>query len=660
VESLRAIVPEDLHNFKFVHEPKFSPDGNEVIFAVSQTNGDNQYSTSIWKYNVKKGLVSLFFNDRMITSPTWSEDGKRFLYLTSSMHVGCTHSELWVANSNGLNRELVVSLKGSKIAEPRWSPTGDGIYFVSNYGADLHPESESDFKFATRMNYRSDGEEDYGDRWTHVFRVGLDDAKIQRLTSGDFDVRAIDVSPNAKKVAFVSNLDKEADFKVNLDIYSVPLNGGSIEKLTNSKGQIAALSFSPNGRYIAFIGDDYRYKFNTPTELWLLDVNTKRISKLSERLDRTVQNSILSDSSFDPWTFAPLWSADSREVYFVAVDGGACNIYSVEIQSREVAKVTSENQVVTSISLSKDGRIAYLKMNSTHLPELFLLQRGRSTQISDFNAEFLSRLRLSQPREFKFEARDGVEISGFFFPASKSKRDKLATVVEIHGGGGTEGFQFMHEFQCLCAQGFSVITCNFRGTRGYGAEFMRVLTGHYMEKDQSDIVDMVKFATKKGWIDERRIGVTGGSYGGYLTNWLIGHTSLFAAAVTDRSVTNLYSFYGTSDDYRRIEEDVQESFPWDKPESYLAKSPISHVKNMNTPLLLIHSEEDYRCRIEQAEQLFAFLKRLGKEVAFVSFPGESHSLSRNGKPHHRIERLKFNMWWFTSHIDVGSKVKRPD
>jgi dipeptidyl aminopeptidase/acylaminoacyl peptidase len=300
-------------------------------------------------------------------------------------------------------------------------------------------------------------------------------------------------------------------------------------------------------------------------------------------------------------------------------------------------------------------------MDPTHPVELYLQKLTSSPeQVSNLNANLISEIEFSELREFNFRARDGQEVHGFFMPSVAKQNEKPSCIVEIHGGGGTEGYRFMFEFQCLAAQGYSVVACNFRGTAGYGEDFMKVLTGHYMEKDFSDIIDMVEHLVKSGWIDERRIGVTGGSYGGYLTNWAVSHSKLFAAAVTDRSVVNLFSFYGTSDDYRLIEEDVQESFPWVRPEHYLAKSPISYTKDITTPLLIMHSEEDFRCRLEQAEQLYAFLKRQGKEVVFAVFPGESHGLSRGGKPHHRVERLQLMLWWFTSHIKTGEiAVERP-
>jgi len=664
----RKITPEDLHNFRFVYQPAISPNGKEVLFTVAQTKENDSYVSSIWKYTDEHTQLApmIGFGDRC-SEPKWAPGGYEFLFLRTYSEKDRAHVELWVADSTGLNRRKIVQLQNRKILDPKWSRDGMYIFFLSDYDADQRPEPTTDVRLIRRMNYRFDGEGYLHDKRTHVFKIAMTDYGMNRITSGKFDVSGFDLSPDGKSVAFVTNMDKNADFQNNLDIYLISSKGGSkTRKLTSNKGSVAGLTYSPDGKFIAFIGDDYRFKFNTPAEIWLYEFSSRKSRCISHELNRPARNSIVSDVMMDNWITVPTWSGDSSKVFFNATDRGRCRIYSANAQNGKVSAITSGDHVVTSFSISETGTISYAQMDPTHLPELFLIGNESKSpkQITNFNSGFNSEVELVGPREFTFNASDGTAVHGFIYtpPTSKERKTgngKPACVVEVHGGGGTEGFQFMHEFQCLVAMGYAVITCNFRGTSGYGEDFMRVLTGHYMEKDYSDIIDMVEHAIKVGWVDRKKIGVTGGSYGGYLTNWAIGHSKLFSAAVTDRSVVNLYSFYGTSDDYRLIEEDVQESFPWDRPESYLAKSAINYTKEMQTPLLIMHAEQDFRCRLEQAEQLYAFLKRQGKEVEFAIFPGESHGLSRSGKPHHRIERLRLMLWWFTNHIDVGKRIECP-
>lgn len=659
----RLIAPQDLHNFRFVHAPSISPDGNNVIFILSQTKNDQEYSGAVWKYKVESGrLSSIIDSGYRISSPKWSPSGDRLLYLVNNG----SELELWVCDAQGYDKRKIASVRGRKIVDPKWSRDGRYIYFLSDFQLEK-AENSSDVRVITRRFYRFDGEGYQHDRRIHVFRVdaqGIHGSEMTRLTSGSYDVVAYDVSPDGSQVAFVANMDRDADIQNNADIYTVSTFSSRSEvapkKIYASRGPISSVSYSPDGNYLAFIGNDYRFKFNTPEEVWLLDPSQGKVSNISHALNRPARNAVGSDASMDSWDLAPAWRGNDQ-VLFLATDRGRSNIYASNIESGKVSPVTSGDHVITSFTIAGNGTIAYVKMNPVLLPELFVLRDGQEVQATNFNNELLSRLVLTLPREFTFKARDGVEVHGFFSEPTLNKGGRPPPcIVQIHGGGGAEGFQFMHEFQCQAAQGFAILTCNFRGTQGYGEDYMRVLTGHYMEKDYADIIDMVEYALKQGWIDPKRVGVTGGSYGGYLTNWAISHDGdLFAAAVTDRSVVNLYSFYGTSDDYRLIEEDVQVSFPWDRPEHYISKSPIGYTKNVSTPLLIIHSEEDYRCPLEQAEQLYAFLKRQGKEVVLVVFPGENHGLSRGGKPHHRIERLLFNLWWFTSHIDAGSSVEPP-
>ncbi len=650
---MRKFTPEDLYRLKFVHDPTISPDGKHILFTITQAKGADDYASTIWKHSPDQ-TVPLISGEARVFGPIFSPTGDRFLYLS----VEDEFQELWISDLQGRGKVRLLKLEGKKIAAPRWSRGGESIFFLSDYDPLRPGEPKTDVRLISRMNYRFDGEGYLHDRRTHVFEITLDDLKLRQITKGEFDVAAFDLAPDGKTVALASNLDKDADFENNLDIFAVPISGeGEFSKLTENKGSITSLSYSPDGKFIAFIGDDYRDRFNTPAEVWVYDLENLRTFCASEKLDRQTRNSIRMDSVMNSSTMEPIWSSDSSMLYFSVTDQGKCNIFSARLDSLEVQEVTSGNQVVTGFSLSGDGKIAFTKMDTTHPVELFFLEsRSRPQQLSSFNAELLSGIELSVGREFHFSARDGTEIHGFFMqPTGERGGERPPCIIELHGGGNTEGFQFMQEYQCLTALGYAVATCNFRGTAGYGEAFMKVLTGHYMEKDYSDIIDLVDYLVEKGWIDQNRIGVTGGSYGGYLTNWAISHSHLFRAAVTDRSVVNLFSFYGTSDDYRLIEEDVMESFPWDRPEHYLAKSAISYTKAVTTPLLILHSEDDFRCRLEQAEQLYAFLKRQDKEVVLAIFPGESHGLSRGGKPHHRVERLQLMLWWFTSHIPTGEK-----
>ena len=228
---------------------------------------------------------------------------------------------------------------------------------------------------------------------------------------------------------------------------------------------------------------------------------------------------------------------------------------------------------------------------------------------------------------------------------------KYPLIVEIHGGPNTQyGYGFFHEMQLLTAQGYVVFFCNPRGSIGYGYEFADAVRTAWGEKDSIDIMLGVDEVLKRGYIDEQRMGVTGGSYGGFMTNWLVGHTDRFKVAITDRCVSNMFTLFGVSDIGGNFVIDQTGGTPWDDFDRYMHMSPLSYVKNIQTPLLIIHSEQDLRCNIEQADQLFTALKVLGREVKYVRFEGQSHGLSRGGHPRQRKIRLQHILDWFAHYL----------
>ena len=275
---LRTITPEDIHNFKFVHSPNISPDGKYILFVLSQTKNDNEYSSSIWKYSIdKKELAPIVDVGYRAFSPRWSPTSDRLLYLATSKE----ELELWVCDSHGYDRRKLASVKDRKLVDPKWSSDGNQVYFISDWSQDVEKAKTSDVKVITRRFYRFDGEGYQHDRRLHIFRVDVGGSALTQLTSGSYDVTAFDISPNGSEIALVANTDKDADLQNGMDIFTLPSKGGSLRRIHSNKGPIASISYSPEGKYIAFTGDDYRFKFNTPVEVWLLDLSTGKAANIS-------------------------------------------------------------------------------------------------------------------------------------------------------------------------------------------------------------------------------------------------------------------------------------------------------------------------------------------------------------------------------------------
>jgi len=301
-------------------------------------------------------------------------------------------------------------------------------------------------------------------------------------------------------------------------------------------------------------------------------------------------------------------------------------------------------------------------MDPLHPPEIYIYERGSIVKLTDYNDYLLSKRKLSRPEKFSVQVSDGEKVEGWILkPVDFKEGERYPAVLEIHGGPMTTyGYGFMHEFHVLSSEGFVVIYTNPRGSSGYSEEF-KDIREKYGDRDYKDIMEALDYVLEKyNFIDENRLGVTGGSYGGFMTNWIITQTDKFKAAVTQRSISNWISFYGTTDIGFHFGPDQMagrfDAHFWLNEETYSKyweKSPIKHIKNAKTPLLIIHSEQDYRCWLDQALQIYTALKVRGVETRMIIFPKENHDLSRSGKPKHRAKRLEEIVNWFKKHLIEG-------
>jgi len=356
---------------------------------------------------------------------------------------------------------------------------------------------------------------------------------------------------------------------------------------------------------------------------------------------------------------APVWSVDGTTLYVLASYHGASRLFALSAHGAGAHPPTLTPGDVHVRDFSVDAakkNIALLVGDATRPQEIFTLDTatrgGELRRTTHFNDTLFGELTIVAPEYMPYKGADDWEIDGWILkPHDFKPTQKYPLIVEIHGGPQTQyGYGFFHEMQLLVAQGYVVLYTNPRGSCGYGYDFSFAVNGAWGEKDSIDIMNGLTTLVQRGYIDESRIGVTGGSYGGFMTNWLVSHYDTFKVAVTDRCVTNLASFFGSSDVGWDMGYDNLDTTPWENLEKYMHMSPMKYVQNIKVPLLIIHSEQDLRCPIEQAEQLFAALKWLGREVQLVRFEGQSHGLSRGGHPKSRLERLRHIMGWFEKYL----------
>jgi len=362
----------------------------------------------------------------------------------------------------------------------------------------------------------------------------------------------------------------------------------------------------------------------------------------------------MSDMRSQSQTLPPTWSADRSRIIFVGSDQGTANVYSVAASGGDVRAETVGPHQVVSLSLAADAkRFACVFSNATLPGDVAAGELGRSLRcLTQLNAELLSSRFVATPERVEFTGADGWTIEGWIMkPRGFDPKKKWPLVLEVHGGPhGAYGHGFFHEFQMLAGRGYAVLLTNPRGSHAYGEKFSTACVGDWGGKDYEDLMAGVDHAVALGWIDPKRLYVTGGSYGGFMTNWIVGHTDRFRAAATQRSISNNVSAFGVSDiGWHFWEHEMGDASPWRDPQKLIERSPLTYVPNVKTPVLILHAERDLRCPIEQAEQFFTALRLHGVQTQFVRFPDDNHDLTRGGKPRNRVEHAKRIADWFDAH-----------
>jgi dipeptidyl aminopeptidase/acylaminoacyl peptidase len=683
-ENKRHITETDLYAFRWIASPQISPDGAKIIYTLVTVNTKHDnYETSLWIIPSAGGAARQLTSGTHDSGAHWSPDGRTVAFVRAPEQKDKDGkpqpAQIYLLSMDGGEaRSLTDIPKGA--GGLVWSPDGRSIAFLSTTlskdfdkkkDKDPKEEDESDVRVIVKASYRGNGEGYYErDRQSHIWTVAVPETltgpqKAKQITGGDFSESDVVWSRDASKIYFTSERVNESYYEPPHDeLYAVSAAGGDVAKVASIDGPIHSISLSPDGTHIAFIGDinhgaDVVQRSYSQPDLFIasLDPGSKP-RNLTTAYDFDIGGGVGGDQAPPRGSgpSKPYWSPDGRSIFVDSAEEGRANLKRIDAETGKVEAVTSGDQNVYAYSATPDGsKAAILISTPTSIGDLFLMSgpSGQPQQLTHINSELFSKLNLTEPETIWYKSFDGKRIQAWVQrPPDFVPGKRYPLILDIHGGPhAAYGFTFDHEFQWMAAKGYVVLYPNPRGSTSYGQDFGNIIQYHYPGDDFKDLMAGVDELIARGWVDPAKLGVTGGSGGGVLTNWTIGHTGRFQAAVSQRSIADWRDFWYTAD-FTLFTPFWFRGAPWEQEADFKERSPITYVDKIVTPLMLIEGESDFRTPPGAGgEQMFRALKYLKKPVVMVRFPGETHELSRSGKPVHRVERLEHIVAWFDKYLE---------
>jgi len=545
---------EDLLRFKMVSDPQISRDGKQVLFVLNTVDRKrDSYQDHLCVVPAKGGKVTQLTKKNVRNqSPRWSPDGERVLFVAGDD--GQKMTKLCVMDL-GSRRTSTLCVMPNMVEKPSWSPDGKKVLFLSRIRVDEEQiNHKSDVKIVKHLWYKFTTTGWFHDTRKHVFVVGARRGEPRQVTTGEFDVAAASWMPNGEDVAFVANLTDRTDSSIYKDVWiTASSSKGGRRRVTKGRWQMDAVSAMPKGSSILFVGreiPDESLIIQKKSNIFAVRRGDGEPANLTKNFDQWV---VPFHSCVPGWADNPKFATDTSEVYFMAYEKGSLHVFKVGLEGGRVQRVTSGPRTVVSFTVSNDGAVAYVSTDSNHAPEVWTKDGAGDRRRTNLNGRIVNGSNFSEPEEFWFTTSDRKSVQGWMIkPLKFVAGRKYPSLLSIHGGPywayGYGLTEVEHEFQVLAAAGFAVFYTNPRGSLGYGEEFTADISPNWAERDYADIDESVDYVLEKfPFVDKDRLGVFGGSYGGYMPNWAIGHTNRYKAALTDRRVSNIYSCAGVFD-----------------------------------------------------------------------------------------------------------------
>ncbi|MFU2015818.1 prolyl oligopeptidase family serine peptidase [Peribacillus butanolivorans] len=654
-----GIAAKDLFHLKSVTDPKLSPDGSKAVYVQTRIDEKTEkYVSNLYMFSLITNETQQWtFGENRDTSPCWSPDGKNIAFISDRSGKKQVHL---ISTVGGESQQRTHFINGA--TNPIWSPCSTKLLLstgLKESEALFTVEEEKDLSKEVqrydKLKYKWDGRGYFDQLYQQLVIVDIEKDETILLTENNIDYRPNAWSPDGKQIAYICGEAEKSDDDLFSDIFIMDLETKSSKKITGSSGFFKDPKWSPNGQYLSFIGHNKEFAGATFSKIWLYSMFDQTIQCLTEGWDVQIGDSAIGDFQIGAVDPGILWTNDSQGFYFLISDYGNTGVYYGSIEGAMYPSIL-DPQHIYGLTIDPESHRAIVAISTpVHPGDLFVynLTNGEKAQISFVNDEFLQHKYLSQPEPISFPSVDGLTIHGWIMrPTEFKDNQKYPLILEIHGGPHMMyANSYVHEFQTLANEGYTVLFTNPRGSVGYGQDFVNACRGDYGGMDYKDLMAAVDYTLATyDFIDHEKLGVSGGSYGGFMTNWIVGHTNRFKAAVTQRCISNWLSFYGVSDIGYYFTEWEIEGDIFDSADKLWQHSPLKYVSNVNTPLLLLHGEKDYRCPIEQSEQFFVALKRQKKEAQLVSFPGETHEVSRSGSPKMRLQHVEEIKGWFNKYF----------
>jgi len=653
VAAKPAFSPMDVFALEWASDPRISPDGTQVAYVRQSFDiKSDTRRRMIWLVDRDGGNHRpLVGGSASQASPRWSPDGKRLAFVSADGDGAQIHM-YWFAQ--GVTARVTNLLDSP--ARLAWSPDGRHLAFVMRVPEKREPlkvtlpDKPEDAKWAEplkaidRMVYRADGEGFLPDAFAQLFVVSADGGTARQLTQGAFDHDGVAWTADGSEILVSANRHENADLVPgDSEVYAVDVATGAIRALTKRFGPDADPAASPDGKYIVYTGFDDAYQGYQRARLYVMRRDNGEVRELASDLDRDVQN--------------PAWSRDSRRIYFQYDDQGTTRIAESDLSGRVTNLVDdlggegwSRPYGGGSFSVSRDGTIAYSANDALEPAQVGLVDGGKPRRLTRLNAELFAGRELGRVEEiWSTTPADGRCVQSWLIrPPGYDPAKKYPLILEIHGGPfANYGPRFAAELQLYAAAGYNVLFSNPRGSTSYGEEFGNLIHHAYPGRDYDDLMAAVDAAIARGGVDGERLFVTGGSGGGVLTAWIVGSTERFKAAAVQKPVINWVSFALTADLPNFFYKYWFPAPPWEDPEAYWQRSPLSRVGNVKTPTMVVTGEQDFRTPISESEQFYQALRIRGVDTLLVRVPGAPHALDQ--RPSQLNARIAYILAWFAKH-----------